>query len=85
MSHAIIEKIEALPDYKLFAVFKNGESRVYDVAPWIEKKDAFAPLGYIKGLFEQVRTDCGGMGIVWNYEIDLDAEELWQNGENPIK
>ena len=78
--HAIVKKIEPLPKYRLMALFDNGERRIYDVTPWIDNKRAFAPLRDTRGLFERVRTDCGGMGIAWNDEIDLDADELWEHG-----
>lgn len=80
MSHAKITHVQALSDYHLSATFTNGATKIYDVNPWIEKKAAFKPLKTIRGLFNQVRIDCGGYGIVWNDEIDLDAEEVWQNG-----
>ena len=81
--HAIVKKIEPLPEYRLMALFDNGEQRIYDVTPWIKNKRAFAPLRDTRGLFERVRTDCGGMGIAWNDEIDLDADELWEHGSAP--
>lgn len=81
--HAIVKKIEPLPKYRLMALFDNGERRIYDVTPWIENKRAFAPLRDTRGLFERVRTDFGGMGIAWNDEIDLDADELWEHGIAP--
>ena len=81
--HAIVIKIKALPDYKLHAIFKNGEIRIYDVTSWIKNHAAFAPLATMKGLFEQVKVDAGGFGISWNDDIDLDADELWFNGKIP--
>ena len=32
-------------------------------------------------LFELVKVDIGGYGIVWNEYIDLACNELWENGE----
>ena len=34
----------------------------------------------IPGLFEQVKVDTGGYGISWNDDLDLDAEDIWENG-----
>jgi len=31
-------------------------------------------------LFNKVRVDLGGYGIIWNEEIDLSSEEIWANG-----
>lgn len=33
-----------------------------------------------KALFDNIQVDTGGYGISWNDELDLDAEELWENG-----
>lgn len=34
-----------------------------------------------KNLFQQVQVDTGGYGISWNDELDLSAEEIWENGK----
>jgi hypothetical protein len=31
-------------------------------------------------LFEAVEVDTGGYGIIWNDDIDLSCDELWDNG-----
>ena len=31
-------------------------------------------------LFRQVQVDAGGYGISWNDDLDLDAEDIWDNG-----
>ena len=48
--------------------------------PLIKEVDAFKPLKEIPGLFQLVKADVGGYGIVWNEDIDLDSEEIWVNG-----
>ncbi len=32
------------------------------------------------GLFEQVQVNAGGYGISWNDELELEAEEIWEEG-----
>lgn len=64
----------------LKAEFQDGAERIYDVKPLMEKIPVFKMLGYVHGLFEQVRVDTGGYGIVWNDEIDLECNELYENG-----
>ncbi|MBQ9236098.1 MAG: HigA family addiction module antidote protein [Alphaproteobacteria bacterium] len=83
--HARVEKIKALPDFILLATFVGGIEKTYDMKPWIEDNEAFKPLAEIKGLFESVRVDCGGCGIVWNDDIDLDSHEIWVDGKEVIK
>ena len=31
-------------------------------------------------LFKMVEVDVGGYGVSWNDELDISAEELWENG-----
>ena len=70
-----------LPDFRLFAHFAEGCSKIYDMKPLIAQMPIFAPLQELPGLFQQVHTDPGGYGISWNDDIDLDASELWEHGE----
>ena len=32
-------------------------------------------------LFESVSVDVGGYGIIWNDDLDLSCDELWDNGK----
>jgi len=80
-----IRDIKPLPGLCLQAVFQNGELRIYDVAPLQERWPAFRSLTEIPGLFELVRVDAGGYGVVWNDEIDLAAEEIWNNGKDSAR
>lgn len=34
-----------------------------------------------KELFKKVQVDTGGYGISWNDDLDLESEEIWENGE----
>ncbi|MCL2106806.1 MAG: DUF2442 domain-containing protein [Oscillospiraceae bacterium] len=76
----LIERITPLPDYKLEARFQSGESRLYDVKPLKDKWPVFEDLFVVSGLFDLVYVDCGGHGVVWNENLDLDSEEIWCNG-----
>lgn len=31
-------------------------------------------------MFNQVQVDAGGYGISWNDDLDLDAEDIWEDG-----
>ena len=78
MAH-VINEIYTLSDYRLLAVFSNGIKKIYDVKPLFEWREAFKRL---KGnnLFEEVYVDVGGYGVVWNDQIDLSSEEIWNRG-----
>ena len=77
-----IKNVTALPDFVVLAHFADGTEKVYDVKPLMKQYEVFRTLEDIPRLFEQVHADVGGYGIVWNEEIDLDAEEIWVNGES---
>lgn len=75
-----IRGVITLPETKLFAQFTNGTTKFYDVAPLMERFPVFKALEDTE-LFESVEVDTGGCGIVWNDEIDLSCDELWEHGE----
>lgn len=76
-----LKNIMPLPDFLLRAEFLDGTAKIYDVKPLMKKIPVFQMLGYVHGLFEQVRVDTGGYGIIWNDEIDLSCDELYENGK----
>ena len=75
-----LKNITPLPDFMLRAEFLDGSERMYDVKPLMQRIPVFQMLGYVHGLFEQVRVDTGGYGIIWNDAIDLSCDELYENG-----
>ena len=75
-----IKTITPLKDKILLAEFQDGTIKHYDVKPLKDKIPAFEMLDYVHALFEQVHVDSGGLGIVWNDELDLDADEIYYNG-----
>ena len=79
MKH-LLKNITPLKNYKLLAEFQCGEKKYYDVNPWINKNKAFQPLKYENKLFEQMSVDTGGLAVVWNEDIDLYCDELYENG-----
>jgi hypothetical protein len=85
MMHPLLVDIACLPDLKLLAKYNNGKSRVYDMNALINTHPVFAPLKYVPGLFQKARVDTGGHGVVWNSELDLAAEEMWEHGEHSTK
>ena len=75
-----LKNITPLPDLMLKAEFLDGSEKIYDIKPLMKKIPVFNMLGCVHGLFEQVRVDTGGYGIIWNDEIDLSCDELYENG-----
>jgi hypothetical protein len=76
-----IKKVRPLPNLILRVEFMNGNTKIYDVKPLMNKLEVFKDLKR-NGLFDLARVDVGGYGIVWNDYIDLFCNELWENGKN---
>ena len=75
-----IKNVFALPEYKLSVQFSEGVTKIYDVKPLFEKIPVFAELTDDPQAFSCVSVDVGGYGIVWNDDLDLSCDELWENG-----
>ena len=75
-----IKNVAALPDYRLSVQFSEGVTKIYDVKPLFEKLPVFAALKDDVRTFYSVSVDIGGYGIVWNDELDLSCDELWEHG-----
>ena len=74
-----IKNVFPLEDYRLLVQFISGVTKIYDVKPLFGWKDIFKSLKENE-LFYAVYVDVGGNGIVWNDDLDLSSEELWENG-----
>ena len=75
-----IKYVSALPEYKLSVQFSEGVTKIYDVKPLFEKIPMFEELRNNPQEFACVSVDVGGYGIVWNDDLDLSCDELWENG-----
>ncbi len=67
-------------NYILSVLFTDGIEMEYDIKPLFDKWIAFKSLKDIPGLYNQVKVDIGGYGISWNDELDLEGNELRENG-----
>ena len=76
-----IVSIETKENFILIAIFESGETKEYDIKPLFDKIASFRDLKNINGLFNQVKVDIGGYGIVWNDYIDLSSDEIYYNGK----
>ncbi len=59
--------------------FENEVKKQYNIKKIISKWKVFEDLKD-KELFFKVKVDQGEYGIIWNENIDLSCEEIWQNG-----
>lgn len=75
-----ISSVATLPDYVLLVGFTSGEYRQFDLKPLIAKYEPFRSLVQVAGLYEQAKVDVGGYGIVWNDDLDISADGLYEKG-----
>lgn len=67
--------VKIIDEYKLLLTFENGEVRIFDMNPYLEK-GIFKELKD-KTLFNSVRINFDT--IEWNNEADMDPEMLYEN------
>ena len=72
-----IVKVEVKPNYTLHLEFDNGEKRIFDMSPYMNKK----PFVRIKSpsLFAMAKVDYGT--VVWPGEIDIAPETLYDESQ----
>lgn len=75
-----VKSAAPLSDFKLSVQFSEGVTKLYDVKPLFERISAFRYLKDNPSEFDCVSVDVGGYGIVWNDDLDLSCDELWENG-----
>ncbi len=68
-----VTNVNVLPDYHLLLEFENGERRLFNMGPYLQKK----PFVRLKGspLFNLARVDYGT--VVWPGDIDIAPETLY--------
>lgn len=76
-----IKNVSALPEYRLSVQFVEGVTKLYDMKPLFERVPAFVSLLDHPEKFGCVAVDVGGYGIVWEDDLDLSCDELWEHGE----
>lgn len=75
-----IKNVSPLPNYRLSVQFSEGITKLYDIKPLFDKLPIFRKLAEQPEEFSGVSVDVGGYGIIWNDELDLSCDELWDNG-----
>lgn len=79
MTHKI-KTVKPMENFILLVGFQNGVEKTYDMRNLYPMFPQFKAFEEDKELFEQVQVDVGGYGISWNDELDLDAEDIWEDG-----
>jgi DNA-binding XRE family transcriptional regulator len=79
MTHRI-KSVKPLENFVISVVFQNGVEKKYDMRNLYPEFPQFRDFENDVYLFRQVKVDVGGYGVSWNDELDLDAEDIWENG-----
>lgn len=68
-----VTSVTPLPDYRLLIGFENGEARIFDLTPYLER-GVFQRLKN-PSVFKQARVVAGS--VEWPGEIDLSYDTLY--------
>lgn len=79
MTHKIIS-VKPMGNFVLLVSFQNGIEKTYDMRSLYPVFPQFKVFESDIGLFNQVQVDAGGYGISWNDNLDLNAEDIWEDG-----
>ena len=79
MTHKI-KAVKPMENATLLVEFQNGTEKTYDMRILYPIFPQFEIFESDTTLFKQVQVDTGGYGISWNDELDLDANDIWENG-----
>ena len=81
LAYPKIESARPLRQKRLLVQFRNGETRIFDCRPLLEKPP-FTQL-HDESIFKSVKVDAGGYGISWTDDMDVSESELWIRGKKP--
>jgi len=79
MTHKIVY-VKPMEDFVLLVGFQNGVEKRYDMRTLYAVFPQFKKFETDVNLFRHVQVDTGGYGISWNDNLDLDAEDIWEDG-----
>lgn len=79
MTHKIVS-VKPMENFVLLVGFQNGIEKTYDMRTLYPIFPQFEVFENNVDLFNQVQVDVGGYGISWNDDLDLDAEDIWEDG-----
>ena len=76
-----IKELKTLPNYILAIEFDDGKMVLYDVKEDMNDIASYRDLMHINGLFEQAMLDESRTCVVWNENIDLPSDILYEYGK----
>lgn len=73
-----IKSVKPIESKRLLVTFINNIQKIYDCSSLLEI-DVFKPL-LNDVIFNSVKADKHGYGVIWNDDLDLSESEIWING-----
>ena len=74
-SYELIKEAKAIDDHRVSVVFNNGESGVFDCAPYFDMS-YYKPLTN-PAVFKGVQVSFGWLN--WPGDIDIGADDVWDD------
>ena len=74
-------KVRFLENVTLEMTFQDGKIIRYDMSNMFSKYPQLKALSEDRALFENGHLDPGGYGVIWNDELDFDANSIYEDGE----
>lgn len=71
-----VKSVKPLKEYKLLIIFEQGVKKIFDMKPYL-KYPMYKPLADV-ALFNAVSTN--GQTAIWNDDIDIAPETLYEKG-----
>lgn len=75
-----VKKVQATPDYLLRLVFFDGNRKVFNFSPMLEKP-FYQALNDVS-FFVKAKSD--GCGVVWNDNLDIAPSYLYEHSTDEI-
>lgn len=73
-----IKRVETTDNYEIIVEFENGEKRIKDMKPYLEK-GVFKPLKN-KRFFNDVKIKYGT--VCWGEDIELCADSIYESSDS---
>ena len=74
------KSIKRIESDAIVVEFEDGTCKLLQVKQLLAVHPIFSDLIRIKGLFMQAHIEAGGYGIVWNENIDIATEYIYEHG-----
>ena len=73
--------VKFLEDVTIEMTFQDGKIVRYDMSKMFSKFPQLRELRNNRKLFENGHLDPGGYGIIWNDDLDFEANSIYEDGE----